>query len=137
MMKGYRLLLLFVIILLFGQLQTFAQNNAYKINDTLYEYFRKAQNNLKVPGKGLLMADTLYVNAQKLNDVKAQALALYLRVSYYHNQENRDGERREFERISSILMKSPYLQYYFGAWMIIIIDHINNREYPQALIELG
>jgi signal transduction histidine kinase len=136
-MKGCRLLLLFVIILLFGQLQTFAQNNAFKINDTLYEYFRKAQNNLKVPGKGLRMADTLYVNAQKLNDAKAQALALYLRVSYYHNQENRDGERREFERISPILLKSPYLQYYFGAWMIIIIDHINNREYPQALIELG
>lgn len=99
-MRGCRFLYVSGLMLFLCPLFLFAQNNAFKINDALYDYYREAQNNLKVPGKGLRMADTLFYKAQQLNDLKAQCIALYLRVNYYHNQKDIVGQRAEFNRVS-------------------------------------
>ncbi len=114
-----------------------AQNNDYKINDGLYKYFLKAFRNQNNKGVGLRMADTLYIRAHKIKDLKAQCLALYLRVSYYHYCNEYEKEREEFKRITPFIMKTPYLQYLFGAWINIIIEDINNLDYVAANRELS
>ena len=52
-----------------------AQNNPYRINDELYGYFRRTENETS-KGRCLAMTDTLYNWAGKLKDTKAQCIAI-------------------------------------------------------------
>lgn len=52
-----------------------AQNNPYKIDDSLYIIYQRATRWNTLP-QGLLIADTLYAEATKKKDKKAQCLAL-------------------------------------------------------------
>lgn len=136
-MKGCKLLHIFVMILFLSQTSTFAQNNAYKINDALYEYLVLAQNNLKVPILGLSMLDTLYAKAKKIDDLKTQCLAFSLRVNYYHYQNNGVMARQEFNRIAPFLLNSPFKEFYFKAWGVLITENIHSGKYAQAASELN
>src|SRR5574344_2679763 len=114
-----------------------AQNNDFKINDDLYQYFKKVNNNLTQRDLGLQMTDTLFVRSQKAHDLKAQCIALYLRVHYYHLQKDDDRALVEFKRVAPFMIRTPYTQYYFGAWSSIIIGYLNLGRRNEAIRELG
>jgi len=108
----------------------------YKVDDRFYEYVTLCQKNLKNSGVGLSMLDTLYTRAKHAKDLKGECMALYYRVNYYHLHGEYEKERQEFRRIAPFILRTPYIQYYFRAWSIIIIENINNLNYRDALTEL-
>jgi signal transduction histidine kinase len=83
------------------------------------------------------MVDTLFVRSRKLHDVKAQCIALYLRVHYYHLQKEDDRALVELKRVAPFILKTSYTQYYFGAWSSIIIGYLNLGRNNEAIRELG
>ena len=77
-----------------------AQNNPYKIDDSLYPIFQRAIKWRTQP-QGLLIADTLYAEATQKKDKKAQCLALTIPVSFYlstNNYENWNKQQPELKK---------------------------------------
>ena len=107
-----------------------------KLDDKLYQYVTLCQKNLKNQGVGLSMLDTLYTKAKRAKNLKVECIALYYRVNYYHLHGKSEEERQEFHRIAPLILRTPYTEYYFRAWNIIIIENINNSNFQEALAEL-
>lgn len=66
--------LCFLVLSVWVSLPSAAQNNPYKIDDALYPIYQRASKQARQQ-EGLLVADTLYQQALKLGDKKAQCLA--------------------------------------------------------------
>jgi signal transduction histidine kinase len=113
-----------------------AQNNPYNIRDELYGYY-VATNNLISEKRGLLMADTLFNRAKALGDVKAQCIALYLKVRYYHFIKDYSTEKKLFAKYTPFILKTPYLQYYFGIWNNILYEYLSEHDFMKVLSELS
>ena len=64
-----------------------AQNNPYKISDSLYPDFVRVQNIKRNP-QVLELADSLYHEAEKIGDRKAQCALLCTPVQYAHNTKD-------------------------------------------------
>jgi signal transduction histidine kinase len=112
-----------------------AQNNPYKIKDRLYNYYKKIDANIQ-SDKALKMADTLFAMAGKDKDVKAQCLALYSKTRHFHVIRDFNNEIKEFHQVSPFILKTPYLQYYFGMWTNIILRYINDGNTSKSLNEI-
>ena len=65
-------------------LPTKAQDNPYKIDHSLYLLYEEATKH-RNNATGLEIADTIYTKAIRINDKKAQCLALTIPVIYYFN----------------------------------------------------
>jgi len=122
-------------MLLCGRSVATAQNNPFKIDDELYKYFVKVQQNLSDP-KSLLMADTLFNMAGKKHDQKAQCLALHMKVDYYAGKRNLEKLKEELENTQRFARKTPHKQYIFSAWNRLITYYINTGMIPMALSEI-
>ena len=59
-----------------------SQNNPYKIRDELYPIYQRGAK-YRVSAEGLRIADSLFAEAVRLNDKKAQCLALVIPTYYY------------------------------------------------------
>jgi signal transduction histidine kinase len=124
-----------LMILLFASMNVMAQNNPYKIDDSLYGYFKTVLLSAPKP-QGALMADTLFARAKRVKDLKAQCIALYLKFNHYHAVGDTLRQKVEFKKLSSFVRKTPYKQYYFQAWYYIITSYINSLQYRLASDEL-
>lgn len=92
-----------------------AQNNPYKIDDSLFPIYQRATK-FRTRPEGVLMADTLYEKAVKLNDKKAQCLALTIPVIYSFNSHVRyENLVQATQRLKDVSRKNDYLQYYYFA----------------------
>ena len=91
-----------------------AQNNPYKIDDSLYPIFQRAIKWRTQP-QGLLIADTLYAEATQKKDKKAQCLALTIPVSFYLSTNNYEKLEQAATRAKEEARKNNYLQYYYSA----------------------
>lgn len=127
-------IVVFVCLILFNS-SIKAQNNPYKIKDELYGYFLRTEEMLKSDA-GLKMTDTLFVRAKTIGDTKAQCIALYLRAKHYHQNKDYNKNKEQFEKSARFILKTPYLQYYFGMWTDIITDFINTNQHVKAISEL-
>ena len=109
-----------LMILLFASMNVMAQNNPYKIDDSLYGYFKTVLLSAPKP-QGALMADTLFARAKRVKDLKAQCIALYLKFNHYHAVGDTLRQKVEFKKLSSFVRKTPYKQYYwpirYSPWM--------------------
>lgn len=97
-----------------------AQNNPYKIDDSLYPFLQKAIKMRNNP-QSLLIADTLYDKATRLGDKKAQCLATTIPISYYYNKNDYDKLVQAVEKSKKEARRNNYLQYYYSA----CTQHIN------------
>ncbi len=75
----------------------------------LYEEATKHRNN----ATGLEIADTIYTKAIRINDKKAQCLALTIPVIYYFNNGKTELLEKAISRLQEISRKNNYLQYYY------------------------
>ena len=92
-MTGIRCILIGLLVALFEfSSPVKAQDNPYKIDNSLYPLYERA-NKYRQDTLGLQIADTLYNEAIKINDKKAQCLALTIHVVHYFNHHNTE----EFE----------------------------------------
>ena len=101
-----------------------AQNNPYKINDSLFSIYQRASRQAYQP-EGLLVSDTLYREALRLNDKKAQCLAFTIPLQFHMSQEDDMKTEEASARLKEISRTNDYLQYYYYAWVNEIIYFLN------------
>lgn len=122
------LLLLFAVL----SVPASAQNNPYKIDDSLFPLFQRATKWRATP-QGLLIADTMYVEATKKKDKKAQCLALTIPVNYYFGRDDCDKMELAATNLRTESRKNDYLQYYYFASMYEINWLLNHGRSLLAL----
>jgi len=92
-----------------------AQNNPYKIDDSLYSVYQRATKYRTLP-QGVMIADTLYAEAVKKGDKKAQCLALTIPVIYtYGSHAGYEVLEQTTNRLKEVSRENGYLQYYYFA----------------------
>jgi signal transduction histidine kinase len=112
-----------------------AQNNALKINDRMFEYYNKCQRVSKQP-IALKMADTLFNEAGKIHDTKAQCLSFFIKGSYYFNSKDIDDLRDLLGATIKFVKKTEYPQYIFSVWNQVINHYANEGNYTEALKQI-
>lgn len=111
-----------------------AQNNPYKIADSLYPLYQRA-NRLRFTPEGLAVADTLYRDAVKLGDKKAQCLARTIPLQYYNNRKDEPKMLQALNELKKLSRANGYLQYYYYGWNNYIVYLLNNNHSLTALQE--
>lgn len=91
-----------------------AQNNPYKIDDSLYALYQKAYPRRAYPD-GLKMAGEMLHEAERLGDGKAQCLALSVVMFYYYYKVPGDepGFRRAVKAMQDRAVATGFRQYYY------------------------
>ena len=109
-----------------------SQNNPYKISDSLYPDFVHVQN-MKNNPRVLTLADSLYLEAEKIGDRKAQCALLCTPVQYAHNRKDTEMMDKVAQRCREEALKYNYPQYYYFAWKTQIALYANLRKLPKAM----
>ncbi len=109
-----------------------SQNNPYKISDSLYPDFVRVQN-MKNNPMVLTLADSLYHEADKVGDRKAQCALLCTPVQYAHNRKDTEMMDKVAQRCREEALKYNYPQYYYFAWKTQIALYANLRKLPKAM----
>ena len=112
--------LCFLVLSVWVFLPSAAQNNPYKIDDALYPIYQRASKQARQQ-EGLLVADTLYQQALKLGDKKAQCLAYIIPLQFYISQKDDSKIEKASTDLKEISRANNYLQYYYHAWSSEII----------------
>ena len=124
--------LCFLVLSAWVSLLSAAQNNPYKIDDTLYPIYQRASRLSRQP-EVLLMADSLYRKAVELDDKKAQCLAYTIPLQYYSAQQDDEKVEEAATELRKISRANDYLQYYYYAWSSEIIYLLNSQRSLLAL----
>jgi signal transduction histidine kinase len=129
-----RLKTLGFILLLWGcGLAVYAQHNPYKIDDSLYAYYKQMVR-LKTDSICLKMVDTLYERAFALGDAKAQCLAYTIPVNYYFYYPGCYAQlHTAADNLRSIARQAGYLRYYFFATSNEVTYLLNEGRSGQAI----
>ena len=113
-----------------------AQNNPYKITDSLYPLYQEAYK-YRYTEKGLKLADQMYQKAQAIGDDKAECLALSVRMLYYSNKNDDEKFFRAVKAMEDKALATGYKQYYyFGLTTRVNYLTSRNRLY-EALVYLN
>jgi signal transduction histidine kinase len=114
-------------------LGTKAQNNPYKIDDSLYEYYQRMVM-LKADSACLKMVDTLYARAFAMGDTKAQCLAYTIPVSYrFTVHDHYDEMHRAADDLRRVARHTGYLRYYYFATSNEITYLLNEGKFGPAV----
>lgn len=111
-----------------------AQNNPFKIDDKLYEYYVRASNARRRP-ICVAIADTMYNMAMLSGDKKAACIALTVPVGHYQVTLQEEKFNRAADRLMAEARKNGELNYYYYARSARITLYINLHRYLQALQE--
>ena len=103
----------------------YAQNNPYKIKDSLYELYKLGYNNISNE-KCLIYADSLYRQSARDNDKKAQCLGAVLRVRYATRRNNLADVQREAEFARKVARRNGFDRYYYYAYQVEIVWLLNH-----------
>ena len=94
-------------------LAAMAQNNPYKIHDSLYPTYVEAYRS-RISEKGLALAQRLYDEAKRIGDKKAMCLALTVRMQHqYFNDKSGTLFNHADDELMAFAKKTGYRQYYF------------------------
>lgn len=134
-MKGIRYIVLLIVFFFTGLLlPAGAQNNPYKIDDSLYPLYQRATKYRTYP-QGLLIADTLYTEALKKGDKKAECLAFTIPVVFYFNRNDEENLEKAVEDLKVVSRENNFLQYYYFACIYKINNLLNTGKTLRALQE--
>lgn len=108
-----RYLLLTAVVWLVACFHAKAQNNPYKIHDSLYPTYTEAFRS-RMTEKGLALAQKLYDDAKRLDDKKAMCLALTVKMQYnYFNDKDGQPFNKSVDELMEFAQKTGYRQYYY------------------------
>ncbi len=113
-----------------------AQNNAYKLNDDVYNYFVYVDKQITLEGSPK-RCDSLFALARSKGDLKGQCLAKYEKTAYYCARKDSVKLIRSVDEAKEFCAATPYQQYYFGSWDNLINYYISQRNFEAALVELN
>lgn len=91
-----------------------AKENEFKIDDSLYRIYQRADKNY-TDSIVLKIADTLYLEAVRLDDKKAQCLAKLFPLRYYISARDSVNIRLSAQEARNTARQNDYLQYYYFA----------------------
>lgn len=133
-MKHKRIYILFLIGWMMG-LSLQAQNNPFGIDDGLYAYYMRCSEMLK-DKRVMLMADTLFREAGRKGDVKAQCLAWHIKCDHYYFIVDIPLLQKTIKDAQKFIRKTPYHQYFFSTWLRLITYYEIQKDYQKALEEV-
>ena len=125
MKRRYSTYILLLLAVLLSALPLKAQNNIYKIDDSCFPLYMKADSLIST-NKAMPKIDELMAQAVKVGDQKAQTLALVLKLRNANALKNEKDLLEYFAQVQAMAQKSGYLQYYFYAYQIIAVFYYNN-----------
>ena len=135
MTGGRCIIIVGLLVALFGfSLPVKAQDNPYKIDNALYSLYERATK-YRQDTLGLQIADTLYNEAIKIDDKKAQCLALTIPVVYNFNHHNTEEFEKAVDRVQKVSRKNGYLQYYYFGCIYKVNYLMNQDQTLRALQE--
>ena len=105
-------MLLLSILFLWLPLCAMAQNNPYKIDDSLYAMYMRAFRQTN-DAKCLQIADSLFDRAAKMHDPKAQCMALAIKNIYYLNIKDKVNLKKITDQLKAFSKKAGLMQYYY------------------------
>lgn len=105
-------LLVWAIVWIKACLPVGAQNNPYKIHDSLYPLYLKAHK-ARNEQACLPLADELYRKARGIGDRKAQVLALIVPMLHYQYKHDEPNFERTLKLMQEEALKYDYEQYYY------------------------
>ena len=111
-----------------------AQDNPFKIDNALYPLYERATK-YRQDTLGLQIADTLYRKAIRIDDKKAQCLALTIPVIYHYNHYNIEEFEKAVDRVQKVSRKNDYLQYYYFGCVYKVNFLMNQGKTLRALQE--
>lgn len=117
-------ILLAVAFLVMAAVDLCAQNNSFKIRDDLYAIYTKAYTHRRT-AKGLHLADSMLVMADKAHDRKAQCLALTIPVYYHFARSNEEAFDKAGKALQDRAMKTGCVEFYYFVmsnkvdWMLL------------------
>ncbi|ADV42617.1 sensor histidine kinase [Bacteroides helcogenes] len=126
--------LIFFLLLAGHTISLSGQNNPYKISDSLYTLYHRLFL-LRTDARCIALTDTLFREAGKQGDKKAQCLALTVPVQYYASLRDYAHKREAIERLKDVSRANGYLQYYYYAWNEKVVDLLNAGNSLRALQE--
>ena len=109
-----------------------AQNNPYKINDELYQMYRKA-NARRYHYDGIAMSMEMYSRATELGDRKAQCIALITPVTYWQYKGDEKMLDKAAAKLQEVSLKNGYLQYFYHAATLKVQYYLLKKESMKAL----
>jgi len=109
--------ILYVVLLVVCAVNVRAQNNQFKIDDSLYSIYLEAQRQDNDSEK-LAIADSMYRVAADRKDWLGQCVALVIRMRYYYNKYDEKNLYATINRIQKLSRKSGKLLYYYYAWAL-------------------
>ena len=114
------------------QFHLHAQNNPYRIHDSLYIEYKKVLKFRSTP-EAVQMAEALYEKARKMGDKKAECIALTVPVNafFYGSDSAKLGEA--VRRLQRVAIANGYLQYYYFAYNNYIYWCLNHNLSLRAL----
>ena len=91
-----------------------AQDNPFKISNSLYSLYQKAYNKRNL-AEGLQLADEMAKLAQETGDKKAECMAISIKMTHYSHKDN---DEKYDETVETLKKKAKeyklYTYYYFA-----------------------
>lgn len=103
-----------------------AQNNPYKISDSLYPLYQEAYSQRFTP-ECLDLSRELYDKAVKIGDKKAQCLALVIPLQHYRVTDSEADFENAVTALQEKAIETGYNQYFYFA-MTTKVNHLINRK---------
>lgn len=125
-----RLLLTAVVWIVVG-ISGMAQNNPYKINDSLYTLYQKAYNKRFTP-ECLDLSRILYDKAVEIGDKKAQCLALVIPLQHYRVTDSEANFENAVKALQEKAIQTGYNQYFYFAMTTKVNYLVNRKHFHEA-----
>ena len=114
------------------QIPVSAQNNPYKIDDEVYEYYNLASTH-RTDSVCLAYVDTAKFIAINKSDDKGWCVASCAALQYYFSGRDLEALSAEAEKLRTFAKKSGYMQYYYHAYTQEVLAALNNHKSVYAL----
>lgn len=106
-------------------------DNPYKIHNSLYRMFQRAQKNRAVE-KCLAIADSMVVSARQLGDEKAEVIAMTVPVTFAAGKKDIGETMAYGDALKERALATGYLQYYYFAYQTQVSLLLTRGEYFDA-----
>ena len=102
-----------------------AQDNPYKISNHLYALYQKGLRVLRKP-ECLFYADSLYRQAHREGDTKAECMGAVLRMRHFTQLNSREDMEREVLFVQEVSRRTGFDRYYYYAYQLKAVWLLNH-----------
>lgn len=109
-----------------------AQDNPFKISNSLYSLYQKAYNKRNL-AEGLQLADEMAKLAQETGDKKAECMAISIKMTHYSHKDNDEKYDETVETLKKKAKEYKLYTYYYFATSSQASRCLNKKQNQRAL----